>query len=80
MGRGMRHDSAGMAGMGAMRGMGPMMPEAFRRLGHATHLAFDSLAARVSAGASSDEVIGRLAETTSNCVACHATWRLEVAP
>lgn len=78
-GRGM-HAGTGQ-GMGAMgRGMGAMMPAEFRALGHSTHVAFDSLATRISAGAGADTVVARLARITDNCVACHATYRLEIGP
>jgi hypothetical protein len=86
MGMGMRMGGAGGgmhggAGMGAGgRGMGPMMPAEFRTLGHSTHAAFDSLATSISAGAGADTVLTRLALITNNCLACHATYRLEVLP
>lgn len=80
-GMGMMPGGRGMGrggGMGA--GMGPMMPEGFRRLGHETHVAFDSLAARIAARAPADTVIARLARITDNCLTCHAAYRLEVLP
>ena len=77
-GRGM-HPGGGMV-MGGGRGMGQMLPMEFRALGHQTHAAFDSLATRISAGAGSDTIVARLARITDNCLACHATYRLEVVP
>ena len=77
-GRGM-HPAGGM-GMGGGRGMGPMLPTEFRALGHQTHAAFDSLAKRIAAGAGPDTITARLARITDNCLACHATYRLEVVP
>lgn len=79
MGRGM-HAGAGRGMEAGGRGMGPMLPAEFRALGHATHAAFDSLALRISAGAGTDTVVARLARITDNCLACHATYRLEVLP
>jgi cytochrome c556 len=69
----------GGMGMGPGGGLGMQArPEAFRRLGMGTHLAFDSLAALVAAGAPRDTVVGRIATITSSCVSCHAMYRLEV--
>ncbi len=76
-----RHDSMMARGMGMGPGGGMGMqarPEAFRRLGMGTHIAFDSLAALVAAGAPRDTVVGRIATITSNCVSCHAMYRLEI--
>ena len=61
-------------------GMGPMMPAEFRTLMHATRGAFDSLGASIAAGMGAHTVVSRLARITDNCVACHATYRLEVQP
>lgn len=72
---------AGM-GPGMGQGMGPMMgggmPPAFMQLGHATHSGFDSLAAAIARGASRDTALTRLGQLTSQCVSCHAAYRLEV--
>lgn len=82
MGPGPMRDSTMRPGMGPMgpgAGMGMQArPEAFRRLGMGTHLAFDSLATLVAAGAHRDTVLGRLAAITSNCVSCHSMYRLEL--
>ena len=52
-----------------------VLPEEFLRLGMRTHAGFDSLAR--SAGAPRDSVIARLSGITSQCVNCHATYRIE---
>lgn len=83
MGRqGAERPGAGRGGeaprMGEGRGMGASMPEGFRTLMHGTRMAFDSLAERISAAVSTDTVVARLGAITSNCVACHAAYRLEV--
>lgn len=78
-GRGMHAGAGGGMGAGG-RGMGPMMPAEFRALMHSTRGAFDSLATSISAGVGSDTVVTRLARITDNCVACHATYRLEILP
>lgn len=56
-----------------------LLPRQFLELGIKTHRGFDQLADRIKAGASRDETIRRLAELTGNCVACHATYRLDDA-
>ncbi len=75
-------ESASLAGLGSAVDMDPavrqMLPPEFLRLGVATHAAFDSLAAASSAGAGADEVLRRAAALSANCVACHATYKLEV--
>jgi cytochrome c556 len=53
-----------------------VLPRAFLQLGMATHMAFDTLAA--NAGSGPAPAIGGLARITSGCVACHATYRLEI--
>lgn len=52
-----------------------VLPEQFLKLGMATHMAFDSLAANAAAGPASS--MRALAGITSTCVACHAMFRLE---
>jgi hypothetical protein len=53
------------------------LPQPFLELGVKTHNGFDSLADRMKAGASRDDVIRELAGITGNCVACHAIYRLD---
>lgn len=53
-----------------------VLPKAFLQLGMATHMAFDTLAA--TAGSGSAPAVEGLARITSRCVACHATYRLEL--
>jgi cytochrome c556 len=74
--------SAASGGLGSAVDMDPAvrqaLPPEFLKLGVATHSAFDSLAAAASAGASPEEILRRAASLSANCVACHATYRLEV--
>lgn len=79
-GRGMGAGQGRGMGTGQGRGMGANLPAEFRTLGHATHEAFDGLAAKIASGARADTIVARLATITGNCVACHAAWRLEVSP
>lgn len=53
-----------------------LLPETFFTIGTGTHMQFDSLATALAAGLPRDSVIGRLGRLTSNCVSCHATYRL----
>jgi cytochrome c556 len=53
-----------------------VLPKAFLQLGMLTHTAFDTLATHAGSGPAS--AIKGLVGITSSCVACHATYRLEV--
>lgn len=53
------------------------LPENFRALGMATHRGFDEIANRIAEDATQRDVQRRLATLTSNCVACHETYRLD---
>lgn len=52
--------------------------EAFLQLGVTTHTGFDSLAVAAGAKVPTDSVLARLSRITSNCVACHAQYRIVV--
>lgn len=56
-----------------------LLPRQFLELGMQTHRGFDKLADQIKAGGSRDDTIRRLVELTDNCVACHATYRLDEA-
>jgi len=55
------------------------LPLGFKQLGHGAHQGFDEIVV----GAESDEpeelLLARLGKRLKNCVACHATYRLEAA-
>lgn len=55
------------------------LPPPFLQLGMQTHRAFDALADQLKAGASGQEALKAIAQRTGNCVACHATYRLDEA-
>ena len=55
------------------------LPPAFLQLGMQTHRGFDALADQLKAGATTEEALKAMAALTGNCVACHATYRLEPA-
>lgn len=69
------------SGMGAAEdpALESMLPAEFLRLAVAAHSEFDSLALAISARAPRDTVLTRLARITTNCVACHAIYRLTPA-
>ncbi len=70
--------AAGMAAA-ADTALEDLLPEEFLVLGTATHRQFDSLAAAIVRGVPTDSVAARLGLLTTNCVSCHATYRLAPA-
>lgn len=56
------------------------LPPPFLQLGMATHRGFDELADAVKAGGTREQALAALGRITSNCVACHAVYRLEESP
>jgi hypothetical protein len=71
------------AGMGVAADVRPeiraQLPQPFLQLGMQTHRAFDALADQLKAGASVEQALASLTVLTGNCVACHATYRLDEA-
>jgi cytochrome c556 len=55
------------------------LPLELKRLGFATHEDMDELAALLKKGSSQKEVLSKMSETTSKCVACHSVYRLEAS-
>ena len=56
-----------------------LLPQQFLELAMQTHRGFDTLADQIKAGGSRDDTLRGLAKLTGNCVACHATSRLDEA-
>jgi len=56
-----------------------LLPQQFLELAMQTHRGFDTLADQIKAGGSRDDTLRGLAKLTGNCVACHATYRLDEA-
>ena len=54
------------------------LPMQFKKLGLDTHTKFDQLALDAEDMEDSEQALTQLAELMQNCVACHATFRLEV--
>jgi hypothetical protein len=55
-----------------------LLPEEFLHLGMSTHRQFDELGTAVQRGVAAESLLAGLGRITSNCVACHAAYRLEV--
>jgi hypothetical protein len=72
--------TASSLGMAAAEAESPAMigklPLEFKKLGFATHQAFDDLADFASSGAEPMEVLGVLSDVMLNCTACHAGYRI----
>lgn len=75
--------AARAAGMGTAADVDPeikrQLPPGFLSLGMRTHQGFDRLADQIRAGAPVPEALGAVTRVTANCVACHASYRLDEA-
>jgi hypothetical protein len=84
LGAAARNDSTGIRGAAHASGMAAaadpelekLLPEAWLQMAMQTHLGFDSLAGAGAKGR--DTVVARLGKLTTNCVSCHAMYRLAV--
>lgn len=56
------------------------LPVAFKKLGFGTHQKFDQLALDAEAMEDPAHTLTQLAELMGNCVACHATYRIDLEP
>ncbi len=70
--------ASGMA-MAVDRELEKKLPKAFLQLGLQTHRSYDTLADQAKAGGTREEVMRTLADLSSNCVGCHAAYRLDEA-
>ena len=71
---------AGRAGSrGAPPTLGAKLPEGFRLLGSQTHAKFDRLAMDVADLEDGSHAISQLSSLMKNCIACHATYRIELS-
>ncbi len=71
--RGGQHDAVGAR-------LHDKLPQAWFGLARPTHQQFLSVARAAQSATSVDAVMQALADTTRQCVACHAIYRLEVQP
>jgi len=53
------------------------LPLEFKQLGHATHQGFDDLARDADSLADANHALRQLGQVMTNCVSCHAMFRLE---
>ena len=53
------------------------LPLGFKQLGHAAHQGFDEIVVGAESGEPEDLLLARLGERLNNCVACHASYRLD---
>ena len=53
------------------------LPLEFKKLGHATHQGFDDLARDAESLGDANHSLRQLGQVMSNCVSCHAMYRLE---
>jgi hypothetical protein len=53
------------------------LPLQFKQLGNAAHQGFDEIVVGAESGEPEELLLVRLGERLNNCIACHATFRLE---
>jgi cytochrome c556 len=84
LGAAARNDSASIRGAAHASGtaaaadpvLEKLLPEAWVQMAEQTHSGFDSLATAGAKGR--DTAVARLGKVTTNCVSCHAMYRLAV--
>lgn len=76
-------EAASTLGMAAAHEVPPQLrrklPLEFRKLGYATHTGFDDLARDAASMGDANLALRQLGRVMSNCVSCHATYRIEPA-
>lgn len=70
-----RSGSAAVAQVPA--GLMTKLPLSFKQLGHETHLGFDEIVVGAQSGEPGDILLTRLSTQLNNCIACHASYRLD---
>lgn len=75
--------AARSVGMGSASGEPPTLiarlPLEFKRLGMATHSAFDDLAMEAEDMGDSSIMLGKLGSILTDCTSCHAGYRFDIA-
>jgi hypothetical protein len=75
-------ESARAMGREAAAGVPPetvaKLPQQFRQWAGATHTEFDTISIAAREGETPDMIMFRLSDMLNLCVACHATYRIEV--
>ncbi len=75
---GMAAREAGMAAAHEVPGtLRAKLPMDFKKMGHATHQGFDDLARDAESLADANHALKQLGSVMSNCVSCHALYRIE---
>lgn len=73
--------SARASGMASAADVNPVLmaklPMSFKELGMSVHTAMDEIAQDAEAGKPSADILNKLSNTLSSCVACHAAWQLK---
>jgi hypothetical protein len=59
--------------------LGTKLPPQWKQLGGGARKGFDVLAERIGAGAGTQKYLEQLGIVMTNCVACHATYRVETS-
>lgn len=71
--------TSGMAIAGAVPpSLMAKLPLEFKQMGMGVHRGFDSISVAVEQEETADMILTRLGEQLNNCVACHATYRIQV--
>ncbi|MDD2701888.1 MAG: hypothetical protein PHH36_11730 [Sideroxydans sp.] len=73
--------AARASGMGSAADVNPALmaklPMSFKELGMSVHRAMDEIAQDAASGKPAADILNKLSNTLSSCVACHAAWQLK---
>lgn len=73
--------SARASGMASAADVNPALmaklPMSFKQLGMSVHEAMDEIAKDAESGKPAADILNKLSNTLSSCVACHAAWQLK---
>lgn len=73
--------SARASGMASAADVNPALmaklPMSFKELGMSVHAAMDDIAKDAEAGKPAGDILNKLSNTLSSCVACHSAWQLK---
>jgi hypothetical protein len=73
--------SAKVSGMASAADVNPALmaklPMSFKQLGMSVHAAMDEIAKDAETGKPASDILNKLSNTLSSCVACHSAWQLK---
>ncbi len=73
--------AARASGMGSAADLNPALmaklPISFKELGMSVHHAMDDIAHDAESGKPASDILNKLSNTLSGCVACHSAWQLK---